>query len=123
MPRVSPAARPGRLPKRTPRRESEIVQATLQALRAYGIVCWRNQSGMVVGEHKGKPWVIRMGTTGVSDIVGFRKTDGRIVCVECKVPDRDPTPAQAAFLTSVTRADGLAFVARSLDDVKQHLHL
>lgn len=62
-----------------------------------------------------------MGTVGVSDIVGFTQSGGRIVCVECKRPGQHPTAAQAAFLDRVQRSGGLAFVATCVEDVAKAL--
>ncbi len=104
------------------RSEAEIQREILRALPALGVFAWRNQSGMLLGQHKGTRWAVRMGTPGVSDIVGFRLSDGKVVCVECKRPGGRPTLAQAAFLTTVRRAGGIGIVATSAQEVMEALH-
>ncbi len=104
------------------RSEAEIQREILRALPALGVFAWRNQSGMLLGQHKGTRWAVRMGTPGVSDIVGFRLSDGKVVCVEVKRPGQVPTRAQAAFLERVWLAGGVAIVATSVADVMEALH-
>lgn len=103
------------------RKESDILRAVLDYLATADVVAWRNQSGMIFGEHKGKRWAVRMGMKGVSDIVGFRKSDGKIVCVECKRPGQRLTDAQQRFLRSVHQAGGVAIWATSVEDVRAAL--
>ena len=52
---------------------------------------------------------------GVSDIIGCYK--GRFLAIEVKKPGGKLTLMQAKFLAQVEDAGGIAFVARSLDDV------
>jgi len=76
---------------------------------------------MIRGEHRGKPWAIKMGIRGVSDIVGFRRSDGRIVCIECKREGASPTPEQRAFLDAVRAAGGIAAVVHSAAEAVEAL--
>jgi Holliday junction resolvase len=52
---------------------------------------------------------------GVSDIIGIYK--GRYLAIEVKAPKKEPSENQRAFIDRVNHEGGLAFVARSVDDV------
>lgn len=60
------------------------------------------------------------GLKGVSDILGVLP-DGRFLAVECKGPKGKPSPEQVEFIENVRKMGGVAFVARSLQDVKNGL--
>lgn len=86
-------------------RESEITKAILAYLRASGIVSWKNWSGPMTP--------IR----GISDILGVLPPGGRFLAIEVKTATGKLTEHQLRFLSAVREAGGVAFVARSLDDV------
>lgn len=52
---------------------------------------------------------------GVSDILGIFK--GTPLAIEVKVPKKYPTPEQKKFLADFKAQGGIAFVARSLQEV------
>lgn len=56
---------------------------------------------------------------GVSDILGLWK--GKFLAIEVKAPKGYLTPEQKAFIAKVRSEGGIAFVARSIDDVKREL--
>ena len=66
-----------------------------------------------------KHWGGPMGEKGVSDIIGCK--DGRMFAIEIKTQAGRVTPYQQRFLDRVNAAGGLAFVARSIEDVTYHL--
>lgn len=147
--RIAMASRPGRsgLAPAKPRvakspKEREIQRAILDYLALVpGVSAWRNNTGAMFGEHKGKRWAVRFGAPGISDILGWRtvkdfthqgcchKTDAALprvahfLAIEVKRPGTYPTPAQAAFLETVKAAGGIAIVARSVEDVRRALGL
>ena len=98
--------------------ESDIVRAILAL--PLPAVLFRNQvgaartlGGMRISTGLGK---------GSSDIVGFTNPGGKFIAIEVKDGDEsDPTPEQLAFLDSVNRAGGIAFLARSVQDVVDFL--
>lgn len=59
------------------------------------------------------PYVIR----GVSDIIGL--INGSTVFIEVKTPTGRTSPAQDHFIEKINSLGGLAFVARSIKDVKE----
>lgn len=115
------------------RTESDLVRAVLQYLATRkDVVAWRNNSGMRIGEYKGRKHVVRFGgLSGASDILGWRREVeeayeptttlpyyvARFLAIECKLPGKTPTPAQQSFLELVRSHGGIAVLAYSLDDV------
>jgi penicillin-binding protein-related factor A (putative recombinase) len=62
-----------------------------------------------------------MGTPGISDIIGCYK--GRMIAIELKAPNGVLSEAQQAFINRINEAGGLAFCARTLDEVIEGLNL
>lgn len=61
------------------------------------------------------------GVTGHSDIYGVTP-HGLAYFIECKTEDGVVSAPQIKFLEDVAANNGIAFVARSLDDVKIVMH-
>lgn len=104
--------------------ESAIKNSILSYLALKGIFAWPNDT---IGVYDPKKKVFRMNKNvhrikGVSDILGIMK-DGRFLAIEVKTakPKTYPTVEQKFFIQTVLHFGGLAFVARSIDDVKEHL--
>ncbi|MDE2022406.1 MAG: VRR-NUC domain-containing protein, partial [Patescibacteria group bacterium] len=95
--------------------ERDVLAAVLAALRLHPKVAlaYRMNTGGMQDAHGNH---VRFGFPGSPDIHGMLK-NGRALYVECKRRDTKPTPDQQAFLDRVNRHGGLAFVARSIDDV------
>ena len=68
-----------------------------------------------------KVWQGLGSAPGVSDIIGIHK--GRMIAIELKAPKGTVSPAQEEFIRRINEAGGLAFVARTLDDVIEGLEL
>lgn len=91
------------------RRNPAVLIPILQALlRAYYAL------------RKGSKRYLRFAFPGCSDVLG-QLTSGHFLAVEVKRPSTGPTDEQAAFLAQVNRAGGLAFIARSVEDVQAAL--
>jgi hypothetical protein len=120
-------ARPA--PPRRP--ERELRNAILTMLRAHGIACWPTGVGAFPASYNGRQRFVRVGTKGMSDIVGIlpwndgghRPFVGRFLALEIKNPGGRVSPEQTAFLQTVVKAGGIGFVARSLDEVREKLNL
>ncbi len=102
--------------------EGLIQKAILEYLGLQGIMAWGNKNG---GTFDPKKRVYRRNTTvpGISDILGVLP-GGRALAIEVKRPKpnyREPTVAQKQFIKRINEAGGLAFVATSVEDVKQAL--
>lgn len=96
--------------------ETELVKACLDILHELGILAWRQNTGAVAAEHKGRRRYVRFGVPGISDILGVMP-GGRFLAVECKVARNPLTPKQREFLDEINRIGGLGIVARDVDDV------
>lgn len=102
--------------------ETDLVRACLQLLRLHGVVCWRQNSGAVAGEHKGKRRFVRFNSArGCSDILGILPPTGRLVAIEVKLPGRKPTADQAGFLDAVRAAGGVGLVIRDVIELQAAL--
>ena len=97
-----------------PTPESLVVKAVLAALKLHAGVAWAQRMN-VVSQRIDQRYV-RAGFVGLSDIIG-QMTDGRFLAIECKSSTGRLTDDQAAFLDTVRRHGGVAFMARAVDDV------
>jgi hypothetical protein len=94
--------------------EGNISKAILEYLtlvRRY--FCWRNNTG---GFRDKRDHYYQFGKVGSGDILGLDHK-GRFFSIEVKAPGKNPTEHQEAFIYSVNATNGMAFVARSIDDV------
>jgi hypothetical protein len=91
--------------------EGLIKGAIVDWLRARKIFCWVNQAGKIPGR--------KLAKTGVTDILGIY--NGRMLAIEVKAPTGKLTDEQAQFIWDVKSNGGLAFVARSVEDVEKAL--
>ena len=120
-----------RRPPSPPRRESELVTEALRFLnRIPGVVAWRTNVGAVSADHKGKRRFVRFGFPGLSDIIGWRQEEvdslppvrrfrARFVAIEIKSARGQLTPQQQGFLDLVNKTGGIAFVARSCEEIAE----
>lgn len=84
--------------------EKMIQHQILGYLRTVGVYCWKH-------------WQGPMSTfKGVSDIIGIMK-DGRFIAVEVKGKKGKVSLEQEQFLDIIKRFNGIAILARSLEDV------
>ena len=105
-------------------KESAILSSVLQALNFYPSVvkAWRQNTGAGKFQYPdgSTSQFIKFGFPGLSDIGGFMR-DGRALFIEIKTEKGKVTPNQQAFLAEASKAGCVAFVARSVEDLKQHL--
>jgi hypothetical protein len=108
------------MPTRKPPRplESAILAQILDYLKIRGVLHWRQNSGAFALAAQGhtKRRFFRAGAPGISDVIGVLP-GGRFLAIEVKREGEYPTDAQLAFMTNVNDAGGLAFVARSVEEV------
>ena len=96
-------------------KEIDLQREILAYLKLRGVLCWRNQAGVVF---KGR--VIRMAPEGSPDIVGCMP-DGRFLGVEVKLPGNKLRDKQAEFLAKLKDSNAVAFVAHSVKEVENNL--
>ena len=105
--------------------EKHVLKAVLDYLRRHPKVAmvYRVNSGTFTQQNRdGSERYIRANSAkGMADIMGTLK-DGRTLACECKAPGKQLMAHQKAFLDAITKAGGLAFVARSVDDVMAALN-
>jgi VRR-NUC domain len=107
--------------------EADVQRAVLGLLLKHPAVAFAhriNTRVVDVADAKSKTGTRPMRTApkGHPDIKGMLK-NGRALYVECKSSKGQLTEEQATFLSLVNKHGGLAFVARSIDDVLRHLPL
>ena len=104
--------------------EAVVLRAVLKYLRLRKDVAWverlNSGAGQLSFADGAKSQWTRWGWRGAPDLIG-QLTDGRILCCEVKRPSGKLRPDQELFLATVRNQGGVAFVARSVDDVKEHL--
>lgn len=83
-------------------KEKHITQAIRGLLRSLNIFHWKEHGGLG-------------SAPGVPDIVGCYQ--GRMLAIEVKTDRGRVSEHQQRFIDSINAAGGLAFVARSVDDV------
>lgn len=89
--------------------EKEITRQIRYTLNIFHIFHW-------------KVWQGLGSTAGVPDIVGITK-DGRFLGIEVKTKNGRLSPHQEQFIKRINDAGGVAFVARSVEDVIEQLGL
>jgi hypothetical protein len=94
--------------------EQTIQRAILEYLNWKHIFCWKNNTaGIYV---KARNTYIPSHAPGVSDILGILPS-GRFLAIEVKSPTGRVSPHQQQFIERINAAGGLAFVARSVEEV------
>ena len=98
--------------------EGYIVNAVLEFLAAVGIYAWRNNTGAVCLKNpNGRERFVRYGKPGSSDILGILP-DGRMLAIECKTKTGRLSDKQRDFIEDIRSRHGVAFIARSVEDVE-----
>ena len=60
--------------------------------------------------------------SGIADILGIQRGTGRFIAIEVKTAKGKLSPFQTNFLNWINEAGGIAFVARSVDDVMARMN-
>lgn len=105
-------------PRRVDRKEAAALVEVLHALRTHPAVAWCER--MNSGAARMGARFVRFGWPGCPEVLGQLK-DGRLLGVEVKGPTGKLRPAQVVFLDRVRAANGVAFMARDLRDVRREL--
>jgi len=100
---------------RTDLLEKDIQKQILMLLKRHPKVQWvaRFNSGTFVS---GDRYISSNSQSGMSDILGMLK-GGRLFAIECKSRTGRIQPHQQEFLDLINEGGGIAFVARSVEDV------
>lgn len=104
--------------------EAIVLRAVLKALAYHPKVAWQERlnsgAGQLAFSDGSRSQWIRFAWRGAPDVIG-QLTDGRLLAIEVKAPSGRVRPEQQAFLDTVRKWGGCAFVARSVDDVVRGL--
>ena len=95
-------------------KESEVQRVLLDYLKAKRIFHYRNNSGAMAGNYKGKKCFMRFGAMGSPDIVSVIK--GQYVGIEVKGTGGKQSDHQKEFQENLERAGGKYLLVYSLED-------
>ena len=98
--------------------ETRLVHKAIELATTLGIPMWRQNTGTLRLEHKGKTRLFRAGSKGAADIIGMLPGSARFLACEMKVPGRKPTDDQVAYLTRVNELGGAAWWCDNLADFR-----
>ena len=90
---------------------ADITGAILAFLTHHGFKVWRQNTTGIYDPQTGRWRKNHQGCNGVSDIIGFRKSDGVFIGVEVKAGRDTLRDDQKQFLNELKQAGGMAFVA------------
>ena len=94
--------------------EHEIQTSITNYLKTRSdIYFWRNNVGRKNN--------LFFGLKGSGDILGIIKPTGKLISVEIKNESGKLSPEQTEFITKINSMGGIAFVARSVDEVVDKL--
>lgn len=108
----------GKIRKKPVQRELPLQQAIWRFLTFNKVFCWIDYQPLIP---KYKMNMRHHSSAGVSDILGIYK--GKPLAIEVKYGSGKTSVKQEDFIAKFKRAGGIAFVARSIDDVAEHLDL
>jgi len=96
--------------------ELKLQHTMVDFLNYHGVFCWINYQPLI---RKGRMKMYHRSSTGVADILGIYK--GKPLAIEVKRKQTKTTDKQDAFLDRFKEEGGIAFVARSLEDLALNL--
>jgi hypothetical protein len=98
---------------------NEFTKVVIEHIQNCGGMAWRNNSGKVVAL-KGKfRMFIQLSPKGSGDV--FAIWNGKFYSIEIKRGRDKPNPDQVKWIEDVRARNCFAFVARTLDDVKEYI--
>lgn len=101
-------------------RESEITKYCLLAAAECGATVMRNNRGMFLSLDGKRKQRAGLQAAGSSDLIGWTH-EGKFLAIEIKTEKGRVSLDQQRFIDVVNKAGGVAFVARSAQDVRDNL--
>ena len=98
-------------------KESQLVKACADYLTMRNILWWRNNTGILMKEYKGRSYPVRFGLKGSGDILAILPPYGKFLSIECKVNDNVQSEAQKEFEKQVRNAGGGYIIVRDVIDL------
>ncbi len=99
-------------------KEKELQKLIMDWLEAKNIFHYRNNSGVMFKEYKGKMSMVRFGAVGSPDVIAV--IDGRYIGIECKGTGGKQSDHQKVFQEQLEKAGGIYILAWDLSDVYAH---
>ena len=101
--------------------ESSIQKSCLQYLKLLEnqgkLMAWRNNSGMMFGEYKGKKWATKLGEAGQPDI--FCWYSGWLWALEIKAEKGKQSESQVSWQKKAEKLDVRYHIIRSVDELRE----
>ena len=94
--------------------ENTLKKAVLSFLESSRVFCWRNNTGAIISQYKGKSRFFKFGAVGSGDVFALHR--GIFVSIELKAPGKHPTFDQEAWMERVRHHGGAASWFDSLQD-------
>src|SRR3990167_3635338 len=101
---------------------NSLTQAILRAVNYSGWKAWRNGNHAVWSKKRNAFMKNPTTLLGVSDIIGFRRRDGKFIAVEIKTGKDKLSPHQTNFLADVKASGGIAIVAHDYDQFEKEFN-
>jgi penicillin-binding protein-related factor A (putative recombinase) len=105
-------------------KESDIQRSILEYLSCnHDGFFWKVNNGGVYDPVRGhfRKHNSRFTPKGISDIIGIYK--GKLIAIEVKSAKGTATKEQKEFLKNIAEQGGVAFIARSVEDVRRELNI
>jgi hypothetical protein len=99
--------------------ESQIQKQILDYLELKHIFHYRQNTGAMKSEYKGKSYFMRFGAVGSSDI--FCVIKGLHIGIEVKTPQGKQSESQKKYQKALEAAGGRYFIATCLEDVMKNI--
>lgn len=104
--------------------EQQIQKSILEWLAVEKIWHMRMNTGAMLGEHKGKKWMVRFGRKGCADILalitvcGLGEGIAAVLWLEVKAPKGKQSEAQHEFQKEVEAEGHRYAIVQSIEDVQ-----
>lgn len=95
--------------------EKQVLKSITDFLGYKKLFWWRNNSGAVISNYKGKERMFRFGSKGSPDV--FFLKNGTIYGIETKGSKSKQSPEQKEWQTKFEKEGGIYFLCYSLDDL------
>jgi hypothetical protein len=101
-------------------KESDIQKAILKFLHIKGVFVFKVHNTGIWDPNRKVFRTLQNSCKGIADILGILP-DGRFLAIEVKTKSGRLSVDQKAFLENINRNNGVAFMARGIDDVIEQL--
>lgn len=102
-----------------PATTSETTRAIVYYLNKSGCVAWRQNNAGIWDEKRKRYIQNPLSKKGVSDIMGYRKSDGKAIYVEVKTGKDKLSQHQKDFLLQAHKNNCIVIVAKTFEDFEK----